>query len=521
MEADWVSKPPAGGGSTPTSCRNTSNSPSTGMHAASVSVAGRRRAGPPVASAPRGTFATVRVGSGRRRSAVRADSPRWHVVGPPAHAAEEAAQNHVRGLLPGIDPYQGWTNFTFIAHPSRRRREVDLAVLTPRRLFLVEIKSWRGRLTGAHRRWQHTNCRGELREERNPFDLADQKAKELRSRLEWAAGRLGLRVRVPFVQAAVLLSEPDLSCDLRPEERDFVYGPDRRPADGAGLPSVAELWTPNGSSPNPQSFEPVAEFGAALPALLAELGATAVPDDRSRAARVVPEAREQDDTAPIHPVDRTPEPRTPPVATRETDPWEAGPGDRLPGGAVVRAVVDAVAEVTSGSWEEDETRTLLVGAGDAQRLLRVAEAKAGAVRLEREARNLGQLAGAPTPRLLAGPHQFGGRTVLEVEFVAGPTLRDRLPAGKPLAKETLRRWGSDLLSTLEDLEAADVYHRNVTPDHIVLRHNDDREELTLIDFSQSSISLGNKGAGTLEYRGYGGLERVSQRSAANGPIIGE
>ena len=355
--------------------------------------------------------------------------------------------------------------------------------------------------------------------ERNPFDLADQKAKELRSRLEWAAGRLGLRVRVPFVQAAVLLSEPDLSCDLRPEERDFVYGPDRRPADGAGLPSVAELWTPNGSSPNPQSFEPVAEFGAALPALLAELGATAVPDDRSRAARVVPEAREQDDTAPIHPVDRTPEPRRPPVATRETDPWEAGPGDRLPGGAVVRAVVDAVAEVTSGSWEEDETRTLLVGAGDAQRLLRVAEAKAGAVRLEREARNLGQLAGAPTPRLLAGPHQLGGRTVLEVEFVAGPTLRDRLPAGKPLAKETLRRWGSDLLSTLEDLEAADVYHRNVTPDHIVLRHNDDREELTLIDFSQSSISLGNKGAGTLEYRGYGGLDARRYNRAAERSMV--
>ena len=169
----------------------------------------------------------------------------------------------------------------------------------------------------------------------------------------------------------------------------------------------------------------------------------------------------------------------------------------MPDGTVVHSAV----EEDRGDWREEKTRTLIVDTGDGQRrVLRVAHSKAGAVRLEREAWNLRELAGARVPRLLAGPHDLGGRTVLEVECVAGPTLRDRLSAGST-AEEILRCWGSALLSTMEDLERAAVFHRDVTPDHIVLRRLDDGEELVVVDFSQSSISLGDR-AGTLAYRGY-------------------
>ena len=108
--------------------------------------------------------------------------------------------------------------------------------------------------------------------------------------------------------------------------------------------------------------------------------------------------------------------------------------------------------------------------------------------------------------LRSGVHRLGRRTVLEQEFVAGPTLRDRLREG-PLPVETNWRWGRDLLAVLADLEAADVYHRDINPDHIVPVPADGRPELVLVDFSRSSISLGERDVGTCEYRdrqvGYG------------------
>jgi hypothetical protein len=452
---------------------------------------------------------------------VRTDSPRWHVAGQPVHDAEKAAQDHIRELLPDVEPYQGWTNFEFNGSPLRRGqiREVDLAVLTPRRLFLIEIKSFHGRLVGSRRRWTHTARSGVVTDAENPYFLTNRKAKELRSRLNHVVKRLGIPVKVPFVQPAVFLSEPDLVIDLDEEERIGVYGPG-----GTGVPNVATLLMPTGNSTPAQLNVQNGQFNtfaAALPGLFAELGITSAsthrpgrthnPEPTARPTKkqyhpwrkpvtpttVHPYARKAVGGAlPTPPMPNTPSApraRTQPASSACADPWVSRPGERIPGGLTVHKVLGPV------NPPDDTPRTVLVSRPDGDPyILRVAVSELGAERITLEAAALRRLPGNQTPKVCAGPHQRYGRVVLEVGYVDGPTLRDRLRRG-PLAQETLHVWGRDLLSILETLEAAGVQHRNVTPDTVVLRQTGGPVEPVLVGFSQSSLPF-DQDAGDPAYR---------------------
>lgn len=109
---------------------------------------------------------------------MRPDSPRWVEVTPSQFAHERAGLLAVRNLLPDADPYRAWANLEFVADDGSTN-EVDLLVLARNGLHLVELKHWRGRITGDGTTWVHNGHPVE-----NPLLLANRKAKRLRSLLE-------------------------------------------------------------------------------------------------------------------------------------------------------------------------------------------------------------------------------------------------------------------------------------------------------------------------------------------------
>ncbi|MEU9023340.1 BREX system serine/threonine kinase PglW [Actinomadura sp. NPDC048394] len=146
---------------------------------------------------------------------------------------EQDALDFVRQRMPTTDPYRAWTTFTFTAK-SGHVREVDLLMVTPSGLFLVEIKSHQGRLVNSGSTWMFHN-QGRVSTIENPLHLADRKAKELKEQLQWALRKTNTKgLKVPFIQAAVFLSDPALRSELDDVQSTGVYA---RAADN-GLPPV-------------------------------------------------------------------------------------------------------------------------------------------------------------------------------------------------------------------------------------------------------------------------------------------
>jgi serine/threonine protein kinase len=161
---------------------------------------------------------------------VRPDSRRWIEVTPSELSHERAGLTAVREALPDVDPYRAWSNFTFTTADGRLY-EVDLLVIGRSGLHLVELKHWSGTITGDGQTWWHNRHPVD-----NPRLLADAKAKRLRSLLTDMARERGLRTRVPFVTASVLLHAPAAQVRLDDRGRSGVYGLDG--AGPKGLPGV-------------------------------------------------------------------------------------------------------------------------------------------------------------------------------------------------------------------------------------------------------------------------------------------
>jgi hypothetical protein len=77
---------------------------------------------------------------------------RWKVCSPSPFPWEEDALSFIRNGLPDHDPYRVWANFEFLAQDGSIN-EVDLLVTSPAGFFLIEIKSWPGRVTGDAGTW--------------------------------------------------------------------------------------------------------------------------------------------------------------------------------------------------------------------------------------------------------------------------------------------------------------------------------------------------------------------------------
>jgi len=130
-----------------------------------------------------------------------------HVITPSEFKWEQEALDFVRENAPD-SVLHAWSNFEFIDDEGRVN-EVDLLVLTPAGLVLVEIKSRPGTVKGdaLNRTW--SDGRRQITTD-NPLPLANRKAKRLSSvlrRQEALGGRGAIRAPVPWVEPLIFLSD--------------------------------------------------------------------------------------------------------------------------------------------------------------------------------------------------------------------------------------------------------------------------------------------------------------------------
>lgn len=131
--------------------------------------------------------------------------PRWAAVSQSSFPWEREALDWVREHLPDRDPWRAWSNFEFIDDEGRVN-EVDLLVLTPAGLVLVEVKSRPGTVAGDAHSWTWATD-GRAYTADNPLPLANRKAKRLASLLRrqdaFAKGHKGA---IPWIEPAIFLS---------------------------------------------------------------------------------------------------------------------------------------------------------------------------------------------------------------------------------------------------------------------------------------------------------------------------
>ena len=151
---------------------------------------------------------------------------RWTAIAPSQFPWEREALEWLREHLPDCDPWYAWSNFEFIDEAGRVN-EIDNLILSPVGLFLVEIKSRPGTLTGDAHTWTWvTQGSGEDRRftDDNPLILADRKAKRLASLLKRQLALLKSGIRLPWVQPLIWIEAAGTRCRLDPAGRVHVHG---------------------------------------------------------------------------------------------------------------------------------------------------------------------------------------------------------------------------------------------------------------------------------------------------------
>jgi serine/threonine protein kinase len=152
------------------------------------------------------------------RLAMGMSSSRWNTITPSQFPWEQEALDFIRQSLPDHDPYRAWSNFEFTA-PDGSLNEVDLLVFAPQGLFLIEIKSHPGILTGDTHTWTWRD-NGRTTVVDNPLRLADKKAKRLAALLK--SQRVFEKVQVPYIEPLIFCSAENLQCQLQGNARFHV-----------------------------------------------------------------------------------------------------------------------------------------------------------------------------------------------------------------------------------------------------------------------------------------------------------
>ncbi|MEU7524201.1 NERD domain-containing protein [Saccharothrix sp. NPDC042600] len=177
------------------------------------------------------------------------------------------------------------------------------------------------------------------------------------------------------------------------------------------------------------------------------------------------------------------------------DPLVARPGQYLER----RWLVERVLGTGSTARALQVARTADDGGVD-RRVFKVALDEGRAARLRAEADVLRHVGGSGVVRLLAGPREVHGRTVLELEYAGTRSVGARLRAEGRLERAELERFGLDLLRALAHLAAEGVFHRDLKPDNFGLRERPGSDpELVLYDLSLSDALLTEVTVGTGGY----------------------
>ena len=113
---------------------------------------------------------------------------RWHEVSASPYEHERRAIAWLRDRLPDHEPWRAWSNFEFVAHDGSHN-EVDLLVLGRTGVFLIEIKSHPGVVSGDQRLLEVSDPASpdRSRQLEHPIHIANRKAKRLKTILERTA----------------------------------------------------------------------------------------------------------------------------------------------------------------------------------------------------------------------------------------------------------------------------------------------------------------------------------------------
>ena len=167
----------------------------------------------------------------------------WIAVTEPAFPWEREALSYIRERLPEQEPFHAWSNFEFVADDGSIN-EVDLLVVSLYKLYLVEIKSRPGRVSGDAGTWTWNHA-GRVYADDNPLLLTNRKAKKLKALLQ--RQKALHNVRLPYVEPVVFLSAPDLHCDLTGAARTGIYL--RQGTEAAGYPDIMTVLTGTAERP--------------------------------------------------------------------------------------------------------------------------------------------------------------------------------------------------------------------------------------------------------------------------------
>ena len=144
---------------------------------------------------------------------------RWTEITSSEFAWEHEALEFLKARLPDGEPFRAWSNFEFIAGDGSIN-EVDLLVVSLHKVYLVEIKSWSGTISGDSSTWRREVDGREFLLD-SPLLLANRKAKKLGSILK--AQKALAKKRRPFIEAVVFLSRVGVRCWLKGLARTGVY----------------------------------------------------------------------------------------------------------------------------------------------------------------------------------------------------------------------------------------------------------------------------------------------------------
>ncbi|NUV53544.1 BREX system serine/threonine kinase PglW [Streptomyces coelicolor] len=141
---------------------------------------------------------------------------RWVTVTESEFEHERRGLEAIRQKLPDSDPWRAWSNFTFTANTGHVR-EVDLLVVAPGGLCMIELKDWHGSVTSENGTWIQTTPGGHRRTHGNPLHLVNRKAKELAGLLAQTGAK-----RV-WVAEAVCFTDNSLRVRLPAHDQTGVY----------------------------------------------------------------------------------------------------------------------------------------------------------------------------------------------------------------------------------------------------------------------------------------------------------
>ncbi|MFD5635753.1 BREX system serine/threonine kinase PglW [Streptomyces sp. NPDC127077] len=140
---------------------------------------------------------------------------RWVTVTESEFDHERRGLEAIREKLPDSDPWRAWSNFTFTANTGHVR-EVDLLIVAPGGVCMIELKDWHGAVTSENGTWVQTTPAGRRRTHGNPLHLVNRKAKEL-------AGLLAQGARRVWVGEAVCFTDNSLRVRLPAHDQNGVY----------------------------------------------------------------------------------------------------------------------------------------------------------------------------------------------------------------------------------------------------------------------------------------------------------